>query len=768
MSMPPMDPNMQPELPQRRLNPNMLRSMIPQNLLNNNFKMSAFSRPNAAGMVGSQPLKNKMLDDKENLSLDIQRKDWKLVPGDQPEEDRKVVDFVKTQFDTAYRSRSEMEIEWAMASAFFEGRQWFRINTNSRNLVNLQNPNEPNRYITVNKIRPLIDGVIGKLTQASPDATAVSLSDTPNDRKAADEANYLIHHYNRRFNRETQLKERVRWACVTGTSYLKIFWDTKREQVVPQFDMSGQEVVGHEQMAVGDVVEQILPCFDVYIDPSAKRDDDIRWMIHAMIKPLSWFIDSYGDIGKLVQPDAVMGHNSGYIDSYLEGANGSGRGWVPPSTARINNYDTRKLSSVVYEYWEKPTALYPKGRYIVSSNTVLLYAGIWPYEKRDSFPFVPLRWQPRSGTPYGYSLGFDLCALQSTYNRIYSRLLEQFESQKDYIMIERLSNVGADAYDNQSDTIEDKNRIYRKVYFNRGSNPPQIQRAPGIGGELFPLLQMVEKDMMDIAGLHDVSQGMASAGTPAESVRLLQKADNSQHSFIRADIEISNARIKEWEVALVNQFAIVPFVGNVEGGELPSDKIEQGIMRFDAIRNGGQFRIVYVPGSSLDEGPDARLQKYATLRQMGVFGDPADPETNKLFVEMVNMPETSKILDHLEKQNQKVQQMQAQQQQVGEQQMAMQEQQMQMQMAESQKQPESNFNPEEEQLKSQLKMQEEQQKSQLKIQEKLAEIRAKLEADIALETAKSGIASNAQEEQMNAQMDASFMGGSGNENRSTM
>jgi hypothetical protein len=273
---------------------------------------------------------------------------------------------------------------------------------------------------------------------------------------------------------------------------------------------------------------------------------------------------------------------------------------------------------------------------------------------------------------------------------------------------------------------------------------------------------------MDIAGLHDVSQGMASAGTPAESVRLLQKADNSQHSYIRADIEISNARIKEWEVALVNQFAIVPFVGNVEGGELPSDKIEQGIMRFDAIRNGGQFRIVYVPGSSLDEGPDARLQKYATLRQMGVFGDPADPETNKLFVEMVNMPETSKILDHLEKQNQKVQQMQAQQQQVGEQQMAMQEQQMQMQMAESQKQPVSNFNPEEEQLKSQLKMQEEQQKSQLKIQEKLAEIRAKLEADIALETAKSGIASNAQEEQMNAQMDASFMGGSGNENRSTM
>jgi len=255
---------------------------------------------------------------------------------------------------------------------------------------------------------------------------------------------------------------------------------------------------------------------------------------------------------------------------------------------------------------------------------------------------------------------------------------------------------------------------------------------------------------MDIAGLHDVSQGMAQAGTPAESVRLLQKADNTQHSYIRADIEISNAKIKEWEVALVNQFAIVPFVGNIEGGELPNDRIEQGVMRFDAIRNGGQFRIVYVPGSSLDEGPDARLQKYAALRQMGVFGDPADPETNKLFVEMVNMPESSKILQHLEMQNQKVQMMQQQQQEMMQQQMAMQAQQ-------AQQQPVSTFNPEEEQMKSQLKT-----------QEQVAIIRAKLEADIALETAKAGIASNAQEEQQDAQMQADYMSGIEQENRSTM
>jgi hypothetical protein len=209
---------------------------------------------------------------------------------------------------------------------------------------------------------------------------------------------------------------------------------------------------------------------------------------------------------------------------------------------------------------------------------------------------------------------------------------------------------------------------------------------------------------------------MAQAGTPAESVRLLQKADNTQHSYVRADIEISNAKIKEWEVSLIEQFAIVPFVGNTQGGMLPKDQIQQGIMRFDALRNGGMYRIVYLPGSSMDDGPDARLQKYAALRQMGVFGDPMDPATNKLFIELVGMPETTKILDHLTEQDKK---MAAAQQQ----QMEMQQQQMAQQNA-----PKQQYDP-----------QAEEHKTMLEIKKTQSQISSKLQADIALETAKAGL-----------------------------
>lgn len=680
----------------------MLRRLV-QNASQPKAEMTALSGPSNTGTPGSFQSGDLKLMNPDDLGIDHNQKDWKDAPELDDEEKRRIVKFVKQSFDEAYRARQEMELEWALATAFFEGRQWLRISSTTRNLIQLQNPTEPNRYVIIQKMRPLIDGVVGKLTQVSPDAYAIPLSDTERDRFASDEANIICQHFNRKFRRETQLKERVRWACVCGTSYLKIYWDAKGTQVVPFFNMETGQIDGYKQMNVGDIREEILPAFDVYVDPTAKRDADVRYIIHASVRPLSWFVDNYGEAGKAVSADALSGASSSYIDAYLEGGNGSGNGWVPPSTARLGQIESRKKAAVVYEYWEKPNDQYPRGRYVVSTNTALLYAGDWPYEKKDEFPFVPLRWQPRAGTVYGYSLGFDLCPLQQTYNRIYSRMLEQFENQKDYVLVQKLSGIGADAFNNQSDDVEDASRIYRKIYYNQATAPPAIVRAPGIGADLFPMLQMLEKDMMDIAGLHDVSQGMAQAGTPAESVRLLQRADNTQHSFIRSDIEISNARIKEWETALVAQFGVAPFVGEMQERQSPADELRTGLITFDHIRNGGQFRIEYVPGSAQDDSPDQKLQKLLAFRQMGLFGDPADPDTNMLVVKMLKLPDTSMILEHLNMQQQKVAMMQ----------------QMAMEQAQAQQAPKNEFNPEAESMKTQLDIQ--------KIQ---AQQSAKMEADI--------------------------------------
>ena len=73
-------------------------------------------------IINDQIYLNTDLIAKKNLELDHNPKDWKVDPKTQPEEAQKIAAFVSKQFEVAQRSRQEMELEWGLATAFFEGR----------------------------------------------------------------------------------------------------------------------------------------------------------------------------------------------------------------------------------------------------------------------------------------------------------------------------------------------------------------------------------------------------------------------------------------------------------------------------------------------------------------------------------------------------------------------------------------------------------------------------------------------------------------------
>ena len=629
--------------------------------------------PDPDGFFGADEI-DREVDDKDELSLDVQPTNWESDDEYDDEGRRKrakvekeICQYVTQRFQEMSNSRRSQELEWALSLAFKEGRQWLSINQQASRIVPAQRKGEHLYYQTSNQMGPLIGNTVGMVTQASPDAMAVPMSeDRKEDGEAAEEANAIIADCNRRFNRETQTKERAMWSMVCGTSFLKVWWDKNAEQTVPKYDPTGMQVIGFHCQPVGWVKESVLPPFEVYLDQTAKRWEDVRDLMHVTIKPLSWYVDSFGEKGKKVTADAQSGSAS-YVDAYVDGGDYPDYGGTNWSAGRA---DSRKNCAVCYELWEKPSARWPKGRFIICTGDVLLHAGPWPYKKRDDFPFIPMRWGEKSGSPYGFCLGFELVPLQFSYNRILSKLVNQIESQKDYVTIQRLSNVGADAYNN-TDGIDDDQRQVRKVYYNQGSQPPVVSRSPGASPELFNTLDMLMAQMQNIAGMHDISLGMAAARTPAEAVKLLQKADNTRHAFIRADIEQSIAAIHDWEVSLVAEFAPLPVVGMragtpggaplSEAGEVeePEENSGVGLMSFDALQEGGQYRVIYVPGSTLKDSPDDKLVKYTGLFQMGVFGDPTDPDVASFFTRLVDMPEGRAITQHLERMAQKQQAMAA-------------------------------------------------------------------------------------------------------------
>lgn len=596
--------------------------------------------------------------DQDDLSLEPEQDEERPNPT---WNEHQILAYVDDQFKIAADHRQPLEVDWALGVAFEEGRQWIGLSRKADELVSLINEEERIRYLTAPKVRPLLLKVESTVTMASPDVRAVPLTDDEIDVQAAKEAEAIRGHCARKFDRATQTKRRVAWALKSTTCFLKIYWDDNKNNVIPVPQMDGGVVF--EEHPVGDLCEDILPGFEVYLDPSARSWEQVRWLIHAQTRPLSWFVDRFGDKGAMVRADAKRQVKAnGYVDQYMDG----GVGFSSP-LAHAGNVKGLN-AAVCKEYWEKPSAKFPKGRYIVVAGGVLLYNGPWPYKKNDDFPFVPLEYQERSDSPYGRSLAGELVSLQYTYNQVLSSMLEQAQQQVDYIAIPKRSGVQADAFE------ELKGRAVRKVYWDatQSPTPPIISRGPGISQDRFAFLDRVERDMQDIAGVHDVTQGLAPAGTPAEAIRLLQQADQTQHSHIRASIERSAVKIAEWEVALYSEKApldvllgLIDDSGTMEPSDptMPPEKVNivGKAMSLRALREGGQFRVIYTPGSTLAEGPEEKNQKILTLYQMGILGTPGTPAASRLAVTLMDLPETEKIVEALTQQEQE---MQAQQEQM--------------------------------------------------------------------------------------------------------
>lgn len=593
----------------------------------------------------------------QDLSLDPQQQELQ----EPTESEWQILNYVDDQFKIASDHRAPLEVDWALGVAFEEGRQWVGLSREADKLISLINEEERHRYLTANKVRPLLMKVESTTTMAAPDVRAMPLTDDEMDVQAANEAESIRGHCARKFDRVTQTKERVAWALKSSTCFLKIYWDDQKQNTIPVVGFDGG--VTFEKAPVGDVCEEIIPAFSVFLDPTAREWEQVRWLIHAETRPLSYFVDRFGAKGKMVKPDAKRQNAvNGYVNRYMN----SGIGFASP--VQTPGMGKGMDAAICKEYWEKPSFKFPKGRYIIVAGGVVLYNGPWPYEKDDDFPFVPLSYQSRSDSPYGRSLAGELISLQYTYNRILSASLEQAEQQVDFVAIAKGTSVQADAFD------EIRGRGVKKIYYDNTSGmPPVFSRSQGISQDKLAFLQKIERDMQDIAGVHDVTQGMAPAGTPAEAIRLLQQADQTQHASLRASIEKSAVKIAEWEVALYSEKApldvmlgLVDETGTQQG-MIPG--MEQGMempemagrpISLKALREGGQYRIVYSPGSTLAEGPEEKNQKILTFYQMGILGTPGTPAASKLAVSLMDLPETDKILKALNVQEQEAAMMQEQ------------------------------------------------------------------------------------------------------------
>ena len=484
------------------------------------------------------------LTNSDNVESEVKPSDLKNPPQPQADSEQEQVRLVMSRFRQSAEARRQHEREWLIAKSFEIGNQWVEWRTDTGRLESLIDPHDRYRsYIVVNKIRPITTKLKARATMSKPDASVAPLTDAPEDIGAAEEARCILDHYDLIFDRQHQTRSWVDSALTTSTSFLKILWDPTKEAWVPAMNpgaqMPGAPVQwGKARTKVGDIEEVIVPPFEVYPDAKAKSWRECGWLIHAKIVPLSYIQQKFGKAGYRIHGDT--GSENEFVEARLDGIIGDQQRAGTPAS---------KNSATLYEMWEKPTARYPKGRMIRVAGGQLLASGDWPYQKRDTFPFVPLGFQEKTGALWALNAVTDLIPLQRAFNNTLSRIQDRVNTDKPTILAREGSEIGLGAYQSK--------RNYEIVEF--AGEPPAYQQAPPVNSYWFTYLQLLGGQMEDLSGVHEVSNGSVPPGvTAGNAIELLQQSDQTQMSEFVGNIESAQVERANWEIALCAQYYAEP------------------------------------------------------------------------------------------------------------------------------------------------------------------------------------------------------------------
>lgn len=422
----------------------------------------------------------------------------------------------------ARRLRLQFERQWYMNLAFFFGRHWVQWTSHlaDPNISKLYEPKAPpwRVRLTSNKTRSYIRTELAKLLKEKPQPFVIPASSDDDDLAAARAGEAIFEHLARELQMDRQIRRSIFWSCITGTSFIKDWYDTQLS------DPDG--IPGAMQLEPVNPFQFLVP------DPQEQELEHQAYVIHELAKDPSWVEKVYG---VAVEPDSAG--SSGLLEQRFMNLLG---GTAP------NKY------VVVRECWIKPCDKYPKGAVITWAGDKLLSKGItekdadpeWPFTYKD-FPFTKFEHIP-TGMFYGSSTIEDLIPLQKEYNRTRSQIVEAKNRMSKPQLIAPRGSIDANKVTSEPGLI---------IWYTPGFTPPAPIPLLNLPGYVIDELGRCQSDMDDIVGQHEISKGHAPTGvSAATAISFLQEQDDTMVSQIITEIEDGIARIGRHLLSHVAQF----------------------------------------------------------------------------------------------------------------------------------------------------------------------------------------------------------------------
>jgi hypothetical protein len=493
-------------------------------------------------------------------------------------ESRKLVAWIKAEYEKCKMARKLEEQEWYMQLAFYNGFQYssWRQQGVSQILAEEPNPNGIPR-VTVNRIEPIIRTEISKTTSGRPSATVLPASNDDDDLMAAQAAEqvweslYDKHNFNSRILQQAEF-----WRATTGNSFIKTYWDSTQKEVSPvvSTDMyTGQQKISQQVTAMGDVSFEVVSPFHLFVPDLAVEDLEAQpYIFNVYTKSESWVKSTFGS----VLPD-------GYTPTKVQASE-----IMNAALMDAKGNDTSKPDSVlVIEMWCKPNScpMLPNGGLvtIVDNEIVQLAENGIPYMHKQ-YPFSHLYSIP-TGKFYRRSVIKSLIPIQREYNRLRSQII-----QAKNLMAKPQMMYAEGSVDPRKITARAGIWIPVRPGFPN-PQPVPIQPLPNY---VLNEVQQLQSDFEDISGQHQVSRGESGGVTAATAINYLQERDDAYLSTVFASIEAAVEKAARQSLSLFVQYVDKPRLIKVTG-------------------NDGAFDAMVLSGANIASGTDIRVESGSAL-----------------------------------------------------------------------------------------------------------------------------------------------------------
>lgn len=514
------------------------------------------------------------------------------------------IEFVSKRAEFYWNNHPDTVVKfprWSKILAWVAGYQNFDYNFRKKELQKIE---LEGRIIRVNRLKPILRTMLGKIRAVSPEIGVVPNTNDYEDVEAAKLGDMVIESLSRAINFEKIRKEFFAWLLLLNRACIRVFWDETKSGVVG-YNEEVDESLGLIKTPVeerGEIAMEVVPPFNYRHDPLYSDPDKWRWFLHGELVDREMLADAYDVPVDNIKPASELNNNlinpRAFVDRLDDILNTSGS---------ITPYDNE--TCIKYELWT------PNMYFIIGGGVVLDYGvnekGVIPYFSYED-KLIPLDNYEKS-VNYNDSIFKELLSPQHEYNRqltLISRAIERASKVKVLSPLNALLNK-KQVYDDGGLVMID---------YNPQLGEPHQLKVDELPPLSIPFKQELERELENVSGVHEVSFGrLPERASHASGVLvnlLLEQDDNTLDPIIR---EVDNVFSKAWSYALYlvqdkyTTRRLLKLVGK--------DK-EESVIYFEGADLKGNTDVVVTTNTNLPKSRALRSEWIMRLAQMGLIQNP--------------------------------------------------------------------------------------------------------------------------------------------------